>query len=54
MHEWILPYESVRNARDPDSVLLAFCQSCYDAAAQLGNWNRSALERKTGSENEVS
>ncbi|RAM53436.1 MAG: hypothetical protein C6Y22_00870 [Hapalosiphonaceae cyanobacterium JJU2] len=44
MQEFILPYEAVRQADDPDAVLLAFLQSTYDAAANLGNWDRAALE----------
>jgi len=45
MHEWILPYESVRSAQDPDGTLLDFFQSTYEAAADLGKWDRIALER---------
>ncbi|TBR60562.1 hypothetical protein B4U84_06820 [Westiellopsis prolifica IICB1] len=44
MQEFILPYEALRQADDPDAVLLAFLQSTYDAAANLGNWDRAALE----------
>ena len=43
--EFVLPYESVRAAADPDAALMAFLQSTYAAAAQLGNWDRPALER---------
>jgi hypothetical protein len=43
--EFILPYEEVRQAVSPDTVLLEFLQSSYEAAAKLGNWDRSALER---------
>ena len=43
--EFILPYEAVRRAADPDAMLLDFFQSAYDAAAELGRWDRSALER---------
>lgn len=45
MHEWILPYEAVRRAPEPDAALLAFAQSTYDAAADLGRWERKLLER---------
>ena len=45
MHEWILPYETVRGASDPDASLLAFAQSTYEAAAELGKWERATLER---------
>lgn len=43
--EYILPYEAVRNAPDPDATLLAFLQSTYEAAADRGKWNRQELER---------
>jgi hypothetical protein len=45
MGEFILPYEAVRQADNPDEMLLTFLQSTYDAAANLGNWDRAALER---------
>jgi hypothetical protein len=45
MYEWILPYEAVRSASDPDRLLLEFCESTYAAAASYGHWDRSALER---------
>jgi hypothetical protein len=45
MREWILPYEAVRTAADPDALLLEFLQSTYEAASNLGKWDRSALER---------
>ncbi|MEO8295189.1 MAG: DUF5996 family protein [Gemmatimonadota bacterium] len=45
MREWLLPYEAVRTAADPDALLLAFLQSTYSAAADLGGWDRLALER---------
>lgn len=43
--EFVLPYEAVRTADDPDTMLLSFLQSTYRAAADLGGWERSALER---------
>jgi hypothetical protein len=43
--EFILPYDDVRLAPDPDAALLAFFQSTYEAAADLGHWDRAALER---------
>ena len=46
LHEFILPYDDVRLAPSPDALLLEFLQSSYEAAARLGNWHRSALERK--------
>jgi hypothetical protein len=40
MGEWLLPYEAVRTAADPDAALLSFLQSTYHAAASLGDWDR--------------
>ena len=45
LREWVLPYEAVRTASDPDAMLMEFLQSTYDVAADLGGWDRSALER---------
>jgi hypothetical protein len=42
--EFILPYEAVRVAADPDAALLEFLASTYAAAADLGRWDRAALE----------
>jgi hypothetical protein len=42
--EFILPYDAVRSARDPDATLLEFLQSTYEAAADLARWDRAALE----------
>jgi hypothetical protein len=42
--EFVLPYTAVREAADPDAALLAFFQSTYEAAADLGKWDRAALE----------
>lgn len=46
--EFILPYDTVRNARNPDQTLLEFLQSTYEAAANIGDWDRSALECEYG------
>lgn len=43
--EFILPYSAVREARAPDETLLQFLQTTYEAAAELGDWDRPALER---------
>ena len=43
--EFILPYEAVRTAADPEATLLAFVQSTYEAGANLAGWDRAALER---------
>jgi hypothetical protein len=48
MGEFLLPYDAVRNAPDPDAALLAFCRSTYDAAADLGGWDRASLECPLG------
>ena len=42
--EFLLPYSEVRTAADPDATLLAFLQSTYEAAADLAQWDRTALE----------
>ena len=44
LREFILPYEAVRTAEDPDATLLAFLQSTYEAAATLARWDREELE----------
>jgi hypothetical protein len=43
--QFILPYDAVREARDPDALLLGFLQETYDAAADLAQWDRAKLER---------
>jgi hypothetical protein len=43
--EYLLSYDDVRKASDPRATLLEFLQSTYDAGANLGNWDRAALER---------
>ncbi|HEU0107909.1 MAG TPA: DUF5996 family protein [Vicinamibacteria bacterium] len=48
LKEFILPYDVVRSADSPDDALLAFAQSTYEAAANLGKWDRTALERSEG------
>jgi hypothetical protein len=44
--EFVLPYEAVRAADDPERTLLSFLQSTYEAAATLADWDRAALERR--------
>jgi len=39
--EFILPYEAVRTSADPEAALMAFLESTYEAAASLGDWDRS-------------
>jgi hypothetical protein len=45
LREFILPYDSVRLAASPDDTLLEFLQATYEAAANLGGWDRQILER---------
>ena len=45
--EFILPYEAVRMAPNPDEALMQFLESTYEAAADLGRWPRRDLERPT-------
>jgi uncharacterized protein DUF5996 len=43
--EFVLPYDAVRTAPSPREMLLEFMESTYVAGAELGHWDRSALER---------
>jgi Family of unknown function (DUF5996) len=45
---FVLPYEVVRVADSPDQNLMSFLESTYSAAADLGHWDRAALECATG------
>ena len=45
LSEFVLPYQEVRQASSPDDALLEFLQSTYEAAADLGLWDRSGLDR---------
>jgi hypothetical protein len=45
LHEFLLPYDAVRESATPDEALLEFLQSTYEAAADLAGWDRKALER---------
>jgi hypothetical protein len=45
---FILPYDAVRAASDPEGALMEFLQSTYEAAANLGHWDRAALECALG------
>ena len=46
--EFVLPYEAVRAADDPDAALIAFLESSYSAAADLAGWDRPSLECEIG------
>ncbi len=48
LREFVLPYDAVRQASDPEAVLMAFLESTYRAAANLAGWDRGALECATG------
>jgi hypothetical protein len=45
LSEFILPYEAVRTSATPEADLQSFLITTYDAAATLGGWDRSSLER---------
>ena len=51
--EFILPYDAVRTAREPERELMEFLQSTYDAAADLAKWDRDALECGLGEAGKV-
>jgi hypothetical protein len=46
LREFILPYDVVRQSPSPDATLLEFLETTYAAAADLGKWDRAALERE--------
>jgi hypothetical protein len=46
--EFVLPYDAVRTAAQPEQALLEFLQSTYEAAANAANWDRDALECSPG------
>ena len=46
LREFILAYDVVRESSSPDETLLTFLQTTYEAAADLANWDRDALERE--------
>ena len=51
--EFVLPYETVRLAADPDALLLDFLVTTYAAAADAGDWDRAALECEIGAPAQV-
>ena len=51
--EFILPYDTVRSAADPDALLLDFLSTTYSAAADTGAWDRAQLECAMGVPGEV-
>jgi hypothetical protein len=46
--EFLLPYDAVRAAGDPDALLLDFLESTYAAAADAARWDRAALDCPRG------
>ncbi len=46
MKEFFLLYDDVRKSESPEQTLMEFCQSTYEAGANLAGWDRSALERQ--------
>ena len=48
LSEYVLPYDAVRTAEDPDRVLMSFLMSTYEATANNGEWDRKALETTIG------
>ncbi|WP_322894848.1 MULTISPECIES: DUF5996 family protein [unclassified Yoonia] len=53
LSEFILPYDAVQTAADPDEALMAFLVSTYEAAADLGGWDRDLLECAQGQPRKV-
>ena len=51
--EFVLPYDAVRTAADPEALLLDFLSSTYTAAADAGRWDRAALECHMGTPGHV-
>jgi predicted GNAT family acetyltransferase len=51
--EFMLPYDAVRSAPDPDAALMEFLTSTYEAAADLGQWDRDLLECHPGAPRRV-
>lgn len=45
LNEFLLMYDDVRASASPETMLLDFMQSTYEAAAELGKWDRDALEK---------
>jgi hypothetical protein len=46
LKNFLLMYDDVRTVEAPEHLLLDFFQSTYEAAANLGSWDRRALERQ--------
>jgi hypothetical protein len=48
LKEFVLPYEAVRTAPDPEALLLAFMESTYLAGAEAAGWDVDALRHPRG------
>jgi hypothetical protein len=48
LSEFVLPYEAMRAGGSPGDDLRAFLESTYEAAAELGGWDRASLEWGAG------
>lgn len=48
LNQYLLPYDAVRTAGEPEETLMEFLISTYEAAASAGNWDRAALECPLG------
>jgi hypothetical protein len=46
LREFVLPYDALRSGSAPDEALQRFFQTTYEAAADLGHWDRASLERE--------
>ncbi len=46
--EFLLPYDAVRTAADPEAALMSFLTTTYEAAADIGEWDQAALECEFG------
>ncbi len=44
--EFVLPYEAVRTADDPDAALRAFLQTTFDAAAKAAEWDLEPVTQR--------
>jgi len=53
LSEFVLPYDAVQSAADPNAALMAFLVSTYEAAADLGEWDRDLLECAQGRPRQV-
>lgn len=47
MREWILPYDAVRSAADPDEMVSRFLESTYETAAAFGGWDKKLTRART-------